>query len=35
VTIRHYNQDTVTRMTRGKEVLIEQRTRHTARFVLR
>ena len=35
VTIRHYNQDTVTRMTKGKEVLIEQRTRHTARFVLR
>ena len=35
VTIRHYNQDTVTRMTQGKEVLIEQRTRHTVRFVLR
>jgi len=35
VTIRHYNQDTITQMTKGREILIEQRSRQTARFVIR
>lgn len=35
VTIRHYDQHTIDQMTSGKEVILEQRTRNTARFVLR
>jgi len=35
VTIRHYNQATIMQMTAGREVLIEQRSRQTARFVIR
>lgn len=35
VTIRHYDQQTIEQMTKGKEVILEQRTRNTARLVLR
>ncbi|MFM6946808.1 MAG: aspartate kinase [Flavobacteriales bacterium] len=35
VTIRHYDLQTIAQMTVGKEVILEQRTRNTARFVLR
>jgi aspartate kinase len=35
VTIRHYDQHTIDQMTNGKEIILEQRTRNTARFVLR
>jgi aspartate kinase len=35
VTIRHYNQATIEQMTASKEIILEQRTRNTARFVLR
>ena len=35
VTIRHYDQHTIDQMTTGKEIILEQRTRNTARFVLR
>ena len=35
VTIRHYDQHTIEQMTKGKEIILEQRTRNTARFVLR
>ena len=35
VTIRHYNQATVVQMTANREVLLEQRSRQTARFVIR
>ena len=35
VTIRHYDQLTIDKMTKGKEVILEQRTRNTARFVMR
>lgn len=35
VTIRHYDESTISKITRDREVLIEQRTRQTARFVLR
>lgn len=35
VTIRHYDQATIDRVTAGKEILLEQRTRHTIRLVIR
>lgn len=35
VTIRHYNQSTINQMTLGRDVLLEQRSRQTARFVIR
>ncbi len=35
VTIRHYDQATIDRVTEGKEVLMEQKTRQTARLVLK
>lgn len=35
VTIRHYDEETINQVTKGKEVLLQQRTRHTARFVLK
>lgn len=34
VTIRHYDQKTIDFVTREKEILLEQKTRSTARFVL-
>lgn len=34
VTIRHYDQQTIEFVTREKEILLEQKTRTTARFVL-
>ena len=33
VTIRHYNEDIIKRLTNSKNVLVEQKTRQTARFV--
>lgn len=35
VTIRNYDQQTLEQMTKGKEMILEQRTRNTARLVLR
>ena len=35
VTIRHYDQATIDRVSIGKEILLEQRTRHTIRLVMR
>lgn len=35
VTIRHYDQETIDRVTEGKEVLLEQKTRETARLVVK
>lgn len=35
VTIRHYDDETIQQVTEGKEILVQQRTRHTARFVLK
>lgn len=35
ISIRHYNQAAIERVTKGRELLLEQRTRHTARFVIR
>lgn len=34
VTIRHYDQDTISRLLIGKKVLLEQKSRNTARMVL-
>ncbi len=35
MTIRHYDEKTFQMLTSGKEILIEQRSRHTMRLVLR
>lgn len=35
ITIRHYDQATIDRVTQGKEIIVEQRTRQTARLVVR
>ena len=35
VTIRHHDQATIDRVTEGKEILVEQKTKQTARFLLK
>jgi aspartate kinase len=35
VTIRHYDQATIERVTEAKEVIVEQRTQQTVRFILK
>jgi aspartate kinase len=35
VTIRHYNQETLERLTENKDILLEQKTRQTARLVMK
>ncbi len=35
LSIRHYTQEAITRITAGREILLEQRTRSTVRFVVR
>lgn len=35
VTVRHYDEPTLAKLTEGREVLIEQRSRSTARFVVK
>lgn len=35
VTIRHYDAATIARVTIDKEILVEQKTRHTARLVMK
>ena len=35
VTIRHYDQKTIDRVTLDKEILVEQKSRQTARFVMK
>ena len=35
VTIRHYDQKTIDRVTQNKEILLEQKTRNTARMVMK
>ncbi len=35
VTVRHYDEPTLAKLTVGKEVMLEQRSRTTARFVLK
>ncbi|TXC81829.1 aspartate kinase [Luteibaculum oceani] len=33
ITIRHFNQEVIDQLTRGKEILVEQKTRSTVRFI--
>lgn len=35
VTIRHYNDEHIQKVTKGKEILVTQKSRFTARFILR
>ena len=35
VTIRHYDQATIDRVTEGKEIILEQKTRQTVRIVMK
>lgn len=35
LTIRHYNEEVLTKMTANKTILLEQKSRNSARFVLR
>jgi len=35
LTIRHYDQETIDRLTKGKEILVIQRSRQTARIVMK
>jgi aspartate kinase len=35
VTIRHFDQETLDRVTNNKTILLEQKTRQTARLVLK
>lgn len=35
VTIRHYNQKTIDRVTENKKILVEQKSRTTARFIMK
>ena len=35
LSIRHYNKEAINRITSGREILLEQRTRSTVRFVVR
>jgi aspartate kinase len=35
LTIRHYTSDAIALMTKGREILLEQKTRSTVRFVVR
>ncbi|MDR2008974.1 MAG: aspartate kinase [Bacteroidales bacterium] len=34
ITIRYYNPDSIEKMTKGRKILLEQRSRNTARFVM-
>lgn len=34
LTIRHYTQDVINDLTKGKHILLEQKTRHTVQYVL-
>ena len=35
LTIRYYNDDIIQKMTKGRQVFVEQRTRTAARFLLK
>lgn len=35
ITIRHYDQPTIDRVTEGKDILLEQKTRETARLIVK
>jgi aspartate kinase len=35
VTIRHYDQPTIDRVTVNKDILLEEKTRHTVQMVMK
>lgn len=35
LTIRHYSEEAINRITKGRKIYIEQRSRHTAHFVMK
>jgi aspartate kinase len=35
LTIRHHNEQVIQQLVNPKDVLVEQKSRHTARFVMR
>jgi aspartate kinase len=35
LSIRHYNKESVERISTGRDILLEQRTRNTVRYVVR
>ena len=35
LSVRHYTPEAIERITKGREILLEQRTRSTVRFVVR
>jgi len=35
ITVRHYNQEALKKVSGGREILLEQRTRNTARYVMK
>ncbi|MGA1978768.1 MAG: aspartate kinase [Bacteroidales bacterium] len=35
LSIRHYNQEAIDKITKGREIMLEQKTRSTVRFVVR
>jgi len=35
VTIRHYDQETIDRVSSNKEILLEEKSRHTCQMVMR
>jgi len=35
ITIRHYDESTIQKVTKNKEILVQQRTRQTARLVVK
>ena len=35
LTIRHYSEDVIDNMTKDKQIYLEQKTRNTARFILK
>ena len=35
LTVRHYNEETLSKLLKGKTVYVEQKSRQTARFVVK
>ena len=35
VTVRHYDQETLDRVTTDKEIILQQKTRETARLIVK
>ena len=35
ITIRHFDEETIHKTTKGREIIVQQKSRHTARFVVK